>query len=221
MGVVEEPFNPLSRIALAESVVAHLEARETSPLPPERFVGAGVYAIYYTGNLPYYAPIADEDCTVPIYVGEALPEGGRIGGVDLAAAAGPVLMNRLRKHSRTIDAAQNLELRDFRCRYLVVDDIFVPLAEQFMISSYRPVWNVLSGFGNNDPGANRYGAPRPLWHGLHPGVAWAERMQPAEKSVEEIIELITAHLAGEPVAEQELGVAAGEAVEQPELDGLA
>jgi hypothetical protein len=33
---VSEPFNPLSRIALAESV-------------PDPFVGAGVYAIYYIG----------------------------------------------------------------------------------------------------------------------------------------------------------------------------
>jgi len=45
MAVVEEPFNPLSRIALAESVVAHLEARPTSPLPSQAFVGAGIYAI--------------------------------------------------------------------------------------------------------------------------------------------------------------------------------
>ncbi len=95
-------------------------------------------------------------------------------------------MNRLRKHSRTIQAADNLELADFRCRYLVVEDIWVPLAET-MIAKYRPLWNVLSGFGNNDPGANRYGAPRPLWHELHRGVPWAARMLPAEKTSEAIV----------------------------------
>lgn len=220
MGVVEEPFNPLSRIALAESVVAHLEARPTSPLPPDTFIGAGVYAIYYTGNLPYYAAVSDAECKIPIYVGEALPAGGRIGGLELGASAGPALAGRLRKHSRTIEAAENLSLNDFRCRYLVVEDIWVPLAEQLMIAKYRPVSNVLSGFGNNDPGANRYGAPRPLWHALHPGIEWATRMAPAEKTTAEIVAWIEAHLAGEPVADDEVAAAVAEAA-QPELDAQA
>lgn len=205
MGAVEEPFNPLSRIALAESVVAHLEARPTSPLPPESFIGAGVYALYYTGGFPCYAAIADAECRVPIYVGEAIPAGGRIGGLDLGASAGPALANRLRKHSRTIEAADNIDLSDFRCRHLIVEDIWVPLAEQLMIYKYRPVWNVLSGFGNNDPGVNRYAAPRPLWHALHPGVEWAARMAEAEKTPEEIAAWIEMHLAGELAAEAELG----------------
>ena len=179
-------------------------------------MGAGVYAIYYAGNLPYYAGISDPERRVPIYVGEALAAGGRIGGLDLGAAAGPALAGRLRKHGRTIQAAENLSLEDFRCRYLVVEDIWVPLAEQLMISRYRPVWNVLSGFGNNDPGANRYGAPRPLWHELHPGVEWASRMQPAEKTAGEIIAWIETLLADEPVAEEEIAAAVAEAV-QPEL----
>ncbi len=69
MGIIEEPFNPLSRIALGESVVSHLEARPTSPLPPGAFVGAGVYAIYYAGDLPNYAAVSDPECKVPLYVG--------------------------------------------------------------------------------------------------------------------------------------------------------
>jgi hypothetical protein len=114
----------------------------------------------------------------------------------------------------------NLDLSDFRCRYLVVEDIWVPLAEQLMIARYRPVWNVLSGFGNNDPGANRYNAPRPLWHALHPGVAWSDRMQTAEKPVDEIIEWVEAHLAGEPVAEEEAAEAIANVGEADDSAGL-
>ncbi|MCH7885481.1 MAG: Eco29kI family restriction endonuclease, partial [Planctomycetes bacterium] len=42
------------------------------PLPPaDRFPGAGVYALYYNGNFPAYAPIKGTE--TPIYVGKADP----------------------------------------------------------------------------------------------------------------------------------------------------
>lgn len=204
MGVVEEPFNPLNRLALAESVVNHLIARPAGPLPPEAsFVGAGVYAIYYVGDHELYAPIADDRPETPIYVGKAIPPGGRIGGFDLGAGAGPVLYNRIREHARTIEQVESLDLEDFRCRYLVVEDIWVPLAEQLMISRYRPLWNhVVFGFGNHDPGSTRHNQARPLWDELHPGRSWAARMQSADRTSEEIVELVHAHFAGEDVSEE-------------------
>lgn len=202
MGAQEEPFNPLNRLALAESVVNHLVGQLPGPLPPESsFVGAGVYAIYYVGDLELYAPVAGEDAETPIYVGKAIPKGGRIGGFDLGAA-GPVLFNRLREHGRSVELA-GFSAHDFRCRYLVVEDIWVPLAEQLMISRYRPVWNhVVGGFGNHHVGTTRFGQARPLWDELHPGRGWAAQMQPAEKTAEEITALIAAHLAGEDVSDE-------------------
>jgi hypothetical protein len=202
MGVVEEPFNPLNRLALAESVVNHLMARPAGLLPPEQsFVGAGVYAIYYVGNYDLYA---HDDPETPIYVGKAIPPGGRIGGFDLGAGAGPVLYNRIRQHARSIEQVESLEVEDFRCRYLVVEDIWVPLAEQLMISRYRPVWNyTVAGFGNHDPGGTRYNQARPLWDELHPGRPWAARMQSAERSVGEIRTLVELHFAGQ-VEEEDL-----------------
>jgi Eco29kI restriction endonuclease len=45
-----------------------------------------------------------------------------------------------------------------------------------VIARFKPVWNLaLVGFGNHDPGANRYSDQRPVWDVLHPGRAWAER----------------------------------------------
>jgi hypothetical protein len=169
--VVEEPFNPLSHLALAESVLDHLIAQPAGLLPPETsFLGAGIYAIYFTGDDRLYGPIADKECVTPIYVGKVMPGGGRIGVFDLAGSAGQVLHNRLREHSETIRAASNLDLADFRCRYLVVEDIWIPLAEQLAIERYRPVWNhVVGGFGNHHVGTTSFGQARPLWDELHPG----------------------------------------------------
>jgi hypothetical protein len=203
MGAQGEPFNPLNRLALAESVVNHLMSQAPGPMPPEHaFVGAGVYAIYYVGETEPYEEIAREDAETPIYVGKAIPPGGRIGGFDLGAGAGPVLYNRVRQHARSLEQV-GLPLEDFRCRHLVVEDIWVPLAEQLMISRYRPLWNhVVFGFGNHDPGSTRYNQARPLWDELHPGRPWAAKMQPAERTPDEISELIAAHLAGEDVSEE-------------------
>ena len=47
--------------------------------------GAGVYVIYYTGPLRAYAPVAKANAggnfSKPIYVGKAIPKGGRKGGL--------------------------------------------------------------------------------------------------------------------------------------------
>lgn len=189
------PFNPLDRSALAENVAAHLEARELMPLPPQAFTGAGIYAIYFVGSEGLYGPLTATGR--PLYVGKAVPAGGRIGGFDLAASAGNVLWRRLAEHGESIEQATNLELSEFRCRYLVVEDIWIPLGEQLLISRHNPVWNSLvAGFGNHDPGANRYAGKKPLWDELHPGRPWADRMQrPADKTATQLTSEIEEQLA--------------------------
>ncbi len=68
-----EVFNPLDKTNLAESVRDHLLKRAIVKLPPERFPGAGIYAIYYTGDFPAYQKIAkhqpSDERARPIYVG--------------------------------------------------------------------------------------------------------------------------------------------------------
>jgi len=134
----DTPFNPLDKLNLAESLADAMLKRPVSPLPPaQKFDGAGIYAIYYHGQFKPYAPIAEknagEDPTAPIYVGKAVPPGARKGGFGLGADPGSALLKRLREHAKSIEEAKNLNLEHFRCRYLVCDDIWIPLGEALLI----------------------------------------------------------------------------------------
>jgi hypothetical protein len=40
---------------------------------------------------------------------------------------GEYLYKRLKEHRNSIEAAENLNIDDFYCRFLVVDDIWIPL----------------------------------------------------------------------------------------------
>jgi hypothetical protein len=85
-------------------------------------------------------------------------------------------------------------LADFYCRYLVVDDIWIPLGESLIIQHFRPLWNVVvEGFGNHDPGKGRHAGKRPSWDILHPGRPWANRCAPAKLTENEILELIATY----------------------------
>ena len=189
-----EAYDPLDYQNLAQSVVAALFRQPLSPLPPvEEVIGAGVYAIYYRGDFPPYGPISGPNCETPIYVGCAMPTGGRKGADLTAPSEGSELLARLRQHASSIEQARNLGLGDFACRYLVVVPVWIRLAERFLISHYRPVWNVaVDGFGNHDPGAGRSGSRRPPWDILHPGRPWAERLRGGETREEITERLCTA-----------------------------
>lgn len=175
-----EPFNPLAINNLAESVVTQLLASEGTPLSEiTTFNGAGVYAIYYTGQTLPFAPYAElaagnaEALTHPIYVGKAIPAGGRKGVA--VATKSRALFGRLGEHRDSIIRASNLAVEDFAARWLVVEDIWIPLGESLLISRFSPLWNALiDGFGNHDPGAGRRNGMRSRWDTLHPGRPWAE-----------------------------------------------
>ena len=197
----KEPFNPLNKKNLGFSVAEAMLEKPVEPLPPvAAFEGAGIYAIYYTGGFPAYKPITDKnknnkfDC--PIYVGKAVPAGARKGGFGLDAPAGKVLHQRLSEHAESIEQAENLKLEDFRCRYLAVDDIWIPLGESLLIEMFSPLWNkVLDGFGNHDPGKGRYEQQISPWDILHPGRTWAAKLKPGRPK-EEILKAVALHLKG-------------------------
>lgn len=187
-----KPFNPLSKAQLAHSLAMAFLTSELHPLPPgKKFSGAGVYAIYYCGELPIYRPLVESnsqsEVPAPIYVGKAIPSGGRKGGMDFEAAPGQSLLKRLSEHADSVAEASNLEGHDFECRYLVVDDIWIPLAESLLIERFQPLWNVLiDGFGNHAPGSGRYQQKMSPWDVLHPGRGWARKLQPCAKSKEDV-----------------------------------
>lgn len=188
-----EPFNPLDKRNLAASVAEALLGRKSRGLGElEGFAGAGIYAIYYSGKFPSYAPLAkgnsDGHAGLPIYVGKAIPQGARKGGVGTGGVATKALFNRLQEHAESIEATSNLKLKDFSCRFLVVDDIWIPLGESLLIAKFSPLWNtIIDGFGNHDPGKGRYQGMRPRWDVLHPGRSWAEKCKPRPESVDQII----------------------------------
>ena len=185
-------FNPLDKKNLGSSVAAALMAQPPKPLGEMRsFHGAGIYAIYYTGKFKPYAAIASRNQGVepemPIYVGKAIPVGGRKGTALPDTSKSKTLFNRLREHEDTIAATSNLDISDFLCRHLVVDDIWIPLGESLLITQFSPLWNSLvDGFGNHDPGAGRYKGLRPRWDVLHPGRLWAEKCQPRQETGQNI-----------------------------------
>jgi hypothetical protein len=205
-----QPYDPLSRFSLGESVERALLESPCGPLPPQtRFKGAGIYAIYYHGDFELYERIVSEGCDVPIYVGKAMPPGARRGGVGLGADPGTALHDRLRQHARSIQQARNLELDDFSCRYLVTDDIWIPLGESIAIRKFQPLWNrgPVDGFGIHDPGGGRGDQQRSAWDVLHPGRPFAEDL-PANRTPEQIAQAVREYLDGllppqEPTADED------------------
>jgi hypothetical protein len=124
---------------------------------------------------------------MPIYVGKAVPAGARKGGFGLDADPGTVLHKRLAEHAESIGQAKNLDVVDFSCRYLVVDDIWIPLGESLLIETFSPIWNkVVDGFGNHDPGSGRYEQQRSPWDMLHPGRSWAMKCKSNAKNEKDI-----------------------------------
>jgi len=197
---VEPPYNPLDKKNLGVSVADALLVRSAEPLQlSDPFIGAGIYAIYYVGNFPLYEPIAEANrnglFNSPIYVGKAVPSGARKGGYGLELSPGTALYKRIKEHAESIEQVRNLEVSDFYCRYLAVDDIWIPLGESLLIEMFSPVWNVLvDGFGNHDPGKGRYNQQRSPWDEIHPGRPWVLKCQPNKKSAEEIFEQVQAAL---------------------------
>ncbi len=144
------------------------------PLPPdpEEVVGRGIYTLHYRGQFQAYAGLAD----TPIYVGQARN-----------------LRSRLGEHTRSIEQAENLDIDDFDCRWLVLAPVWINLTEQILIDEYNPVWNAIRGFGNHDQGTTRRAQMRSQWDTLHSGRPWASSYQDLEGGVEGVLEAIRRH----------------------------
>lgn len=203
----QSPYNPLEKENLGKSVAEAMLNQSASPLANlQSFYGAGIYALYYQGQFAAYSKLArinrTQGATVPIYVGKAIPPGGRKGGMleadAISAKPTKALFKRLTEHAESIRAT-DLKIEDFSCRYLVVDDIWIPLGESLLITRFSPLWNLLlDGFGNHDPGAGRYNGLIPKWDVLHPGRAWASRCRPRIETPTQIAAEVEAWLDQAP-----------------------
>ena len=166
-----EKFDPLRLDILSQNLKHALDQCSRTVFPPtDRFAGAGLYALYYKGHLPFYEDLRNTD--TPIYVGKA--EAGNSSYGDPSNEHKPKLYDRIAKHAHSIQevtsAGGNLNVNDFDVRYLLLDDVWIVLGERALLRAYAPVlWNTLMpGFGANPPGSARQNA-RSIWDTIHPG----------------------------------------------------
>lgn len=159
--------------------------------PPKPFIGTGVYCLYYLGNLDIYKKIAHVNlakCTLPIYVGKAVPKGWRTARAESERDA--TLSQRQREHAKNIRHGAGLDIRDFKCRFMILKGIessMITIVEATLIRKYRPLWNTfVDGFGNHDPGSGRYDQAKSEWDVIHQGRAWAEKLRGKAPDLEEI-----------------------------------
>lgn len=204
--MTDGPYNPLDKLNIARSIETELLTRDPKPLADFAGIqGAGVYAIYYTGANAAYIPVTEKNSDglfgQPIYIGKAIPKGGRKGGLTADASKGRALADRLGQHATSVDQANNLNLGDFWVRYLVVDDIWIPLGENMLIETFQPVWNrVIDGFGNKDPGNRRKTQFKSPWDILHPGRKVMEKLADSGLTQEFLIQRLNDYFEGRPLA---------------------
>ncbi len=209
---------------LAKSIEGELLARDAEKLSDaEHINGAGVYAIYYSGRfLPYRAIAAqnhDSEFKCPIYIGKAIPKGGRKGGISKNISSSRALADRLRQHATSIEEVSNLDLSDFHVRHLVVDDIWIPLGENILIETFKPIWNrAIDGFGNKDPGKRRSAQYKSPWDVLHPGRKFADKLADGGLIEAFLFQRIDDYLAGRKLARLPKAIARQQADEELEAD---
>ena len=195
----QDTFNPFAPKVVGELIANTLLAQHRKPLDQTvatRFYGAGVYALYYVGPFDAYSPISKREH--PIYVGKSDPV--ELHAVD-PKQQGQRLFRRLADHYGNLSNVNNLAIRDFECRFLVVHSAWVTPAEAYLVEHFRPVWNkemkVCSGFGKHGDASSTRANKRSPWDILHPGREWATSRQ--GKTADEVRAAIAEHFAKYPV----------------------
>ena len=169
--------------------------------PPESFIGAGVYALYYTGKNPLYKKYAELNrlaYAAPIYIGKAVPKGWRQARSSNTEAATTKELNlRLKQHARNIDDVIDLTKGEFSCRFVIFEfasSDMINTVEAALIKLYRPLWNsALDGFGNHDPGRGRYEQAKSDWDVIHAGRIFADKCKGKSRDKRDILENIERH----------------------------
>lgn len=208
--MIREPFDRCRHIyhneAFVELVKDAVRFFNGTPVhqlpPPERFQGAGVYALYYTGeNMVYsrYKELNRLSYDFPIYVGKAVPEGWRQSRTsDSGATHSTALYRRLKEHSRNISAGEGLDIADFSCRFVIFEkegSDMIGSIEAALIKLNQPLWNsCVDGFGNHDPGKGRYEQARSDWDVIHAGRIWSERLNGIPGDKNNVLARIATHL---------------------------
>ena len=98
--MTDAPYNPLVKANLARSIQTELLSRDSIPLSDtDKIKGAGIYVIYYSGSFAPYAHV--RKARAPIYIGKAIPKGGRKGGIGSDASSRLLKFSLADKRRRT------------------------------------------------------------------------------------------------------------------------
>lgn len=183
---IKEPgasFDPSNPDTAGRLVALALIAQDKVPLERiARTYGSGVYALYYHGDHPAYAPVSGKE--TPMYVGKADPKSA---DARTAREQGPQLFGRLADHRRMIKtvggyAEKNgldhpLRVDDFTCRRLVCATNAQLVAERHLIGMFKPIWNneigICWGISKHGDAATTRANKRSPWDVMHPGRTWA------------------------------------------------
>lgn len=190
-------FDPGNPDLVARFVALALVAQSKTPLAEvDEFYGSGVYAIYYRGSFEPYMPISGKE--VPLYVGKAEPENPN---ARIPIEQGIKLSGRLKEHRKNIErAVTTLDVKDFECRYLVVQSGWEKAAESYLINFFEPIWNnetgICYGIGKHGDSAATRANRRSPWDTLHPGRLWAANTTLSDALTEvQIRNLVSTHLS--------------------------
>lgn len=138
-------------------------------------IGSGVYSLFLNTTDTLYADVLSSD--YPIYIGKTNRSGGRQG--LNTPTKDTSLKTRLLKHRRSLAQVTNLDVDDFRCKFVIFEDTLGLNAaiETSLIHYYKPLWNsYIDGFGINAPGSGRKNQAPSEWDTLHTGRYYAENL---------------------------------------------
>jgi len=191
----EAVFDPGNPRTISFFVALALSAQTRHPLGEvQNFYGAGIYAIYYTGDFGLYAPVKGTE--TPIYLGKSI--SGR-ENARMPIEQGSPLSRRLNEHRKNVmRATKTLKIEDFEYRALIVQSGWEAGAEDYLIRLFRPIWNketkIIFGFGKHGDSASTRRNKRSPWDTLHEGRDWASTKEIADaKSPQQIEAELTNH----------------------------
>ena len=192
-------FDPADPDTAGRVIALTLVAQARHPLSKiPQFYGAGVYAIYYTGDFSHYGALSGTEH--PIYVGKADPSSPTAKD---AISQGTKLFGRLSEHAKSIRKAHStLDIEDFECRFLIVQSGYQKSAEDYLINFFNPIWNsekrVCYGLGKHGDSSDTRVNKRSPWDTFHPGRAWAASIKEDQKPYSAIVEQIKEHFSKHP-----------------------
>lgn len=200
----EHVYHSEEFVELVKDAVRFFNGTPVHKLPlTEKFTGAGVYALYYTGKNPVYASYAQAnrlEYKYPIYVGKAVPQGWRKArNASDSDRLSTRLSSRIREHSINIENVEGIDIHDFSCRFIIFEaegSGMISTIEAALIRLNQPLWNsALDGFGNHTPGNGRFNQAKSDWDVIHPGRAWADKCLGTPNSKADILKGVMEHLS--------------------------